>query len=367
MFEYCMTKVVEPKDVKWVAPDIIHMPINDETVPLKLYKGACDYLYHQIDIKQSTSKEIFKKVNVLWEQMKDIQLAKCNERPRELDNFNLNKETVAYLVTPDNNVVDIEDLKKMERLEEFKDIHQKFNLELSTIQTTRKFFQESKGGLFKFVCYNKNYDIENREYTPIVVLELNYEKSVYRVYTGILIYKDFLFVPSLYCLLEDVRLYDFIIHFDMPKYLEQAEEDSSALYDIYVAAKENPIEISVREVTNLFKKVGYKLEIDDLNALHPVDGIVDDDSNSMIQEFYNTFVDKTGETALDILQLNDFRKTFRYNKLTMLDMLGIMSKGYLTYSGSKITAEILGDIIIKMKNINNADKGQVKIIEDEKI
>lgn len=367
MFDYCMTKITQPKNIKWVAPNKILLEINDEDGLVKhtLLKGACEYLHNQIDIKQATSKEIYKKVGNLWEQLRDIQLSKCMERPRDIDQFSLDKDTVVYLTTPTDDVVDIEDLKTIDNLIEFKDIHQDFILELSTIKTTRKFFQESKGGLFKFVCYDKNYDIENREYTPIVIIEMNYEKSTYKVYTGILIYKTFTFVPSLYCLYDDNRLYDFIVHFDMNKCVEQAEMDSDALYECYENALQNPTEISVREVTAFFKAVGYKLELDDLNALHPVDGIIDDDCNKMIQDFYNTFIETTGETALDILQLSDFRKTFRYNKLTLLDMLNILSKGFLTYSGSKITTEILGDIVSKMKNINNADKGQVTIIESE--
>ena len=125
------------------------------------------------------------------------------------------------------------------------------------------------------------------------------------------------------------------------------------------------MEISVRELTSLFKKVGYKIELDSEDAIQPIANITDDESNQLIQNFYNTFRFTTGETALEILQLSEFRKTFRYNKITLLDALSIMSKEYLTYTGSKITAELLGDIVYKLYDAKSVDKIQVETIKHE--
>lgn len=46
-------------------------------------------------------------------------------------------------------------------------------------------------------------------------------------------------------------------------------------------------------------------------------------------------------------------------------MLGILSKEYLTYDGSKITAEILCDIVYKLMNNKNVDKLQVEYVRSD--
>lgn len=369
MFDNFITQCAQPNKVDWCGPNKIILDFGDVEgkYQYELLKGACDYLHKQIDIKLATSKEIYKKVNNLWGQLRDIQLERCLDRPQEYEQFSLVKNTVAYLTINNNVIVDINNFKSEERLMEFKDKHKEFNLELTTRQNTLKFVQDCKGGLWKFICYDKNTSVEQNEYTPIVILEMNFEKSLYRVYSGILIYKSFTIIPSLICNLDSDKLTDYIMNFDMGYFMEDAKSRAADLYQKYNEVMNSPIEISARELTSLFKSIGYKLELDDLDKVVEVGNMVDEDSNKQVQDFYNTFQFTTGETALDILKLSEFRKTFRYNKMTLLDVLHILSKEYLTYDGGKITVEVLGDIVYKLFDTKNVDRMQVKLLKNDQI
>ena len=57
---------------------------------------------------------------------------------------------------------------------------------------------------------------------------------------------------------------------------------------------------------------------------------------------------------------------FRYNELTLLDLLSILSKEYLNYEGSKITADILNSIVFNLLDKQN-DKKQIESIKNEVI
>lgn len=367
MFDNFVTKCTKPAKVEWVAPNKMKLDMGDDDgfKTFELLKGAETYIHKQIDIKLPTSKELYKKAEELWRQLRDKQLDKCMDRPRDIEQFNLEKDTVVYLTNNAGEIVDIADLQTIERLEEFKDKHEQFVIDITTLNTTKKFFQDGKNGLIKFVCYDTNANVEGNDYTPVVIIELNNEKSSYKVYSGILVYKDFTFMPSVSCDLDTDSLYDFINRFNMKELVEYSTERAPELYESYLKFKENPYEISARELTALLKKVGYKFEFDSLDKIEPIENLIDEENNKKIQDFYNTFTFTTSETAYDILKLSDFRKTFRYNKITLLETLGILSKEYLTYEGSKITAEILGDIVYKLYDTNSIDKAQVKLIETE--
>lgn len=367
MFDNYVTKFTKPTKVEWLSPSKMSLDLGDDA-GVKVYdllKGAETYIHGQIEIKLPTSKELYKKAEELWRQLRDKQLAKCMDRPREIEQFNLDKPTVIYLTNDSGEIVDMMDLLTEERVEEFKDKHHQFVLDMTTWQCTKKFFQDGKNGIVKFVCYDANADVEGADYTPIVIIEMNNIKSSYKVYSGILVFKDFTFMPSISCDLDTDSLYDFINRFNMKEFVEYSTERAPELYQSYMKFKENPYEISARELTALLKKVGYKFEFDSLDKIEPIENLVDEVSNKKIQDFYNTFTFKTSESAFDIMKLSDFRKTFRYNKVTLLETLGIFSKEYITYEGSKITAEILGDIVYKLYDTNNIDRAQVKLIEDE--
>lgn len=377
MFEMIATRCVQPKEAEWIKPNAVNLKVNedDSFVRYDLLKGAQDYLHKMVELKPSTSIEVFKKSDLIWRDLRDLQLHNAYDKPREVEQFSLTKPTVVYLVrddetnggnTADFSVVDMQDLKTEARVSEFEVAHEQFIVDLTTTTgSTNLLFGESKGGLVKFVIYDKNTDFENDEYIPSVIVEYNPNKSLYTAYTCLFIYKGFTFIPTVGAEICCNSLIDFILSFNLSALLDLAKERASETYESYKYFKNNPMEISVRELTSLFKKVGYKIELDSEDAIQPIANITDDESNQLIQNFYNTFRFTTGETALEILQLSEFRKTFRYNKITLLDALSIMSKEYLTYTGSKITAELLGDIVYKLYDAKSVDKIQVETIKHE--
>lgn len=360
MFDSVLTKCTGVKKGDWITPDEVQLDIGEEQdVRSTLLKGALNYLYNKVDLKYNTSKEVYKKSEDIWNELKNLQLDRIKN---DFNNsFTLNKDTVIYLLDNVNDVVDMEDLITEEEFKKFKDLHKQFTLELTTTNKTKKFFTDGKNGLIKFVCYRSDYDITQKEYTPVVILEMNTVKSDYTVYSGILIYKNFTFIPNASYLVHSDSLISFIKFFDMDKYLDYSDEDSGRLYDLYTQF--TPIEISARELTTLVKKAGYKLEVDKMTgSLLPIEKMNDEVNSEKVADFYNTFKQ---ESALDILSLNEFKKTFRYNELTLEDLLQIFSKEYLQYDGSKITVKLLGDLVYRLIDLKNTDKVQTDTIIDE--
>lgn len=367
MLENILTQYVQPKTVEWVSPTKINLDLGDEKglQSYELQKGASTFLHKTIDIKLSTSKDLYKKEQNIWKNLIDCRLSKCADNPNPNEVFTFDKPTLLYLITNNNELVDIVDFANEELLEEFKTKHKKLVLDISTTEKTDKWFQDSKNGLIKLVMYKHGTNLPEQEYTPIIVLELNNEQSTYKVYEGIFMYNTFTFLPSLSCDIEAKRLSEFINFVTLDESLERATEQAPELYESYLSFQNNPVEISARELVSLLKKVGCKLELDDLDKLHPIEAISDEENNLKLQNFFNTFTFTTGETAMEILQLSELKKTFRYNKITLLDALAIISKEYLTYDGSKITVDLLGDIIYKLYDSRNVDKVQAESIKNE--
>lgn len=366
LFSNAITNILEPKAVTWSAPSRIDLKLDDEnTLTFELLKGAIEYLHKKIDIKLATSKELYKKSDDIWRQLRDRQLEKCIDGVREEEQFSLTKPTVLYLSLAQGEIADIQDFKSEDKVEDFKDKHQKFVIDFTTNTNANKWYQDGSNGLIKYIFYDKNTDFDKDIYIPILLVEMNHQKSTYKVYTGILLYKSFTVLPSLSCDLDCDRLTDFILHFDMEGMLEHSKEKAEELYNAYNKFVQNPVEISVREVTTLLKKVGYEVKIFNDEQIYPLEKFSDENNNQRVQDFYNKFIFVTGENVSDLMKLSDFRKTFRYNKLTILDILEILSKEYLTYDGAKITAEVLGDIVYKLYDTNKTDKAQVLTIEKE--
>jgi hypothetical protein len=364
-----LTSCTRPISVEWASPTKMYLELEEgeKMVAFELQKGAIQYIHKQINIKESTSKEVYKKAENIWNQLRDKQLADCLDRARDDEKFELAKSSVVYLTTESGDIVDIVDLQKEERVASLEDLNQKFNLELTTTTNTRKFFEEGNGGLNKWILYSKDSSIDTDPHTPVIVLELNHQKSKYRVYTGILVFSRYTLIPSLSCEMECDSYYEFLTRFDTNEFLKYAQEQAEELYAMYQNFVEHPVEVSAREMTTILKKVGYKIELDyDSDKIKPIENLSDETNNSIIQEYYNTFRFKTNESASDILRLSDFRKTFRYNKTTLLELLGILTKEYLSYNKSNITVQVLGDIVYKLTNSSLADKSQVQQIESEK-
>lgn len=369
MFESMLIKIIKPKEITWNRPKSIYLRTDEDVqkpheYEYLIYKGADNFLHKQLDIKPSTSKEVFKKSEDIWKQLKDIQLTKAADNSDERYRFSLDKESIVYLIDDYKNLIDVFDVRDKENLKEFKDKLEKFTLDITTNTKTSKFFTDGKNGLIKLICYDAKADLPKQDYTPVVLIEYNNEKSQYKVFTGILIYETFTFVPSISSYIEADRLSDFIKVVDIDEALKYSTETGLDLYNSYKSFEENPVEISARELISLLKKVGYKLELKTDDQLDVIENISDEVSNTKIQNFFNTFTLTTGETAHDILSLSELKKIFRYNKLTLLEVLSILSKEYLTYDGSKITADLLGSLVFNLYDKQN-DKRQAESIKKE--
>lgn len=367
MFESMLTKVIRPKEVSWTSPKYMYIKLTAEDEKYDTYdilKGADIFLHKQLDLKPSTSKEVFKKSENIWLDLKNTQLKKAEENPDLRKVFSLTKPEVLYLVDDYKNIVDVFDARDEESITEFENHLEKFTLDITTQEKTDKFFTDGKGGLIKLVFYKHGTDLTKEDYTPVVLLEYNNEKSQYKVYTGILIYNTFTFIPSISTYYDADKLSDFIKGFDVEEVLNYSTENAEELYKSYNQFKDNSVEISARELISLLKKVGYKLELKTDDQLDAIEAIQDSESNQKIQEFFNTFTLTTGETAYDILALSELKKIFRYNKLTLLEVLAILSKEYLTYDGSKITADVLSSIVFNLYDKQN-DKRQAESIKHE--
>ena len=99
MFDALITKCVTPKTATWDAPTKMTLDLGDENGPQTyiLQKGAVESLHTIIEVKVATSKEIFKKSEEMWKQLRDVQLDVAKDKMVEAQSFYLDKPTVAYL------------------------------------------------------------------------------------------------------------------------------------------------------------------------------------------------------------------------------------------------------------------------------
>lgn len=364
MFDSILGKVVKPEEVYWNEPKYINFVIDGEQKTSEIYKGADIFLHKKLDIKPGTSKEVYKKSQDIWKNLRDCQLSKLKDNPDSRDYFALDKDSLVYILDNRDDLIDVFDAYNLEGVQKFKDSLEKFIIDITTIEKTKKFFADGKGDIIKLICYDSSADLPNEEYTPIVLFEMSNKKSEYKVYTGILIFKTFTFIPSMGEYLNCDCYSDLIKMIDLSVALDYSKSKALDLYDAYKSFQQNPVEVSARELISLLKKVGYKLELLEDNSLNSISAIDDEESNKKIQNFFNTFKFTTGESAYDILALTELKKIFRYNKLTLLDTLSILSKEYLSYEGGKITADILSGIVYNLYDKQN-DKRQSESIKNE--
>lgn len=365
MFESMIGKIAKFKEVSWKSPKYLSMTLdNDEKVEAELYKGASSFLHKEIDIKPGTSKEVYRKSESIWRELRDCQLERVKDNPNPNSAFWLDKPNLVYMLDPYNNVIDIYNPPDDESYKKVEDSLEKFKIDITTTEKTKKFFTDGSYGMVKLVCYDSNADIVNEPYTPVVFMEFNNIKSTYTVYTGILLYKNFTFIPSIGAYSDWDSYIGFILNFDLGKALDYSKENAENLYQDYLQFEKSDLEISVRELLSILKKVGYKLELKDDNQLDVISKMNDTENSEKIAQFFNTFSLTTGETAYDILALSELKKMFRYNELTILDVITILSKEYLNYEGSKITTEILCSLIYKLYDKKD-DWRQIESIKKE--
>lgn len=364
MFDSILGKIVKPNQVFWDSPKYINLIVDDNSEVLEVFKGADTFIHKKLGIKPSTSKEIYKKSESIWKELRDCQLSKLKDNPDSREYFSLDKESLVYITDDQHNLIDVFDAYNMEYVEQFKQSLERFIIDITTIEKTKKFFADSKGDIVKLICYDADADLPNEEFTPIVMFEISNKKCIYKVYTGILIFKTFTFIPSIGEYLNCNCYSDLIKMIDLDTALQYSTDHAADLYEAYKTFQKSPVEVSARELISLLKKVGYKLELLDDNSLDSIAAMDNEEGNKKIQDFFNTFKFTTGESAYDILALTELKKIFRYNKLTLLDTLSILSKEYLNYEGGKITADILSGIVYNLYDKQN-DKRQCESIRNE--
>lgn len=344
MFDLLSARVVDNEKVVLNRPDELYIQIKgeDKASFFNIEKGANKFLYKELGLSSSASKEIFKIDENIWRNLINFLIEPKDGIPSP---FNFNKENVRYISDSVNNLIDMT-ICNDESCEVLKEKMDKFIMEVSSIEHTKKFYIEGTGGLIKLVIYRADADISGADYTPVVILEINNKKAEYFIYTGILVYKNFItFIPSMNPVSSYKSYIDFVMNVNILGTLELSESSANDLYNAYLEFKSGHIEISARELIRILSKVGCKLELKEDLSLDDIDKLKDEESNTAIKNFFNSFKMSTGETAEDILNLSEVKKIFRYNKLTIVDLLEILSKEYLQDDGAKITAQILSDLV----------------------
>ncbi len=355
MFDLLSAKSLDKESVELIRPnEIIIAEKDDEKGRIyTIEKGANKYLYKQLGVTASLSKELFKINKDFWKNVIDYQL---EDKDGKRAPFKFEDDNVRYLVDNNYSLIDMT-IMSDDYFDDFKSKLDMFMMEVNSLEHTRKFYVEGNGGLVKLVLYRADANIAEDTYTPVVILEVNNKKAEYSIYTGILIYKSFTFIPSMNPVATYQSYIDFVWGLNILGTLELSENSAEELYNSYLDFKSGHIEISARELIRILNKVGYKLELKEDMSLDDIDKLQDEESNMTIKNFFNSFKMSTGETAEDILNLSEVKKIFRYNNLTIVDLLEILSKEYLKDDGAKITAQILSDLVFGLytKKIDNID------------
>lgn len=348
MFDSLMIKIQQLEGVKLETPQNIMINVDSDYRLVELYKGAIDYIHKELGVKLSTSKDLYKINKQMWNSLIEFLVEKSSEEKSSFDCFSFNSPYLYYLVDNNYNVVDVVKFTDGEQLDIFKNKLEQYIADVTTVDRTRKFYADSKDGTVKLVCYDSKDDIVEQDYTPVVIVEYNSNKSIYKVYTGILVYRTFTFIPSVGLYGDYDRVHQLIVNFDIMEALNHAKECGPELYELYQNFEKDNEQISVRELMRLLDKFGYRLQLQNDDSIGTIENISDEESVVDIVDFFNTFVGTTGETALDVIRLPELQKIFKYNKLTFMTLLHIISKEYLTFEGSKIKMDDIINIIFKL-------------------
>lgn len=351
-----LIKKIKPNKVVWRRPDRLTIELDeDNIVESELYKGALEDIHKTLGFKIPTSKDVYKLNHDIWNELRDYTISELENNTNK--KFDLNN--IYYLMDDSYNVVDVTTFDNLEDEVKFDECLKKYTADITTFERTRKFYSDCKDGTVKLVCYDSNDDITTKDYVPVVILEFNTEKAVYKVYTGILVYTNFTFIPNVGTYGEYNNIKSVILHLDISKVLQFAKESALDLYNQYLEFVKDNEEISVRELMRLLDKFGYKLQLNTSDNIDDISNITDETAVKEIQDFFNTFSIVTGETALDVIKLPELQKIFKYNNLTFVQLLHILSKEYLTFEGSKIRMDDIINIVFKLfsksTDTNNVD------------
>ena len=363
MFDTFMVKALEHDDVVFSEPHLLTITNKEDVKDYSILKGAENYIYKRLKLRPATSNKINKQIwnDLIRDRLEfaETNYSKVTEQFVKDDNY------LMYLVDESYNLVDLYNCYGSEEdKQQFLDKLKQFKFLITTSDMFGKTFCDGKDGIGKFIFYRKDADLVEDDYTPVVFVEMNHKSSTYNVYSGIYMYKESLYIPTLQTLLSCDSFSDFVKHLDIDNFLDLSEKSGQQIYDNYREYEKNCDEISVREVVNVLKTIGYKLKLADDDNIAEIDNMTDEDNSMRLQEFFNTFRFTTGESAVAILSLSEIQKIFRYNKLTVIDLLKILSKEYLTYDGCKVTAGLLASYAFPMYG-SKTDKQQVTTIQNE--
>lgn len=367
MFDLLLAKLVDKKDVTLTKYDEISILEEGEQKPVvyTIEKGANKYLYKQLGISASTSKDVYKASERIW---KDLIQNQVEDKDGKRSPFKFEDENVRYVVDNNYSLIDMTVLSE-DYYEDLKNKLELFSMEVNSLEHTSKFYREGLGGLVKLVLYRTKKDgepsIEKEDYTPVVILEVNNKRAEYSVYTGILIYRNsnLTFIPSMNPVITHQSYIDFIMSLNILGTLELSETKAQDLYNAYLDFKSGHMEISARELIRILNRVGCKFELKEDMSLDDIEKLKDEESNRIIKDFFNSFRLTTGETAEDILNLSEIKKIFKYNKLTIVDLLEMLSKEYLA-DDTKITAQILSDLVFGLYTKKTDSVDAKGIIDD---
>lgn len=362
MFDLLNARTLEKEEVTLNRPSEITILEKGAEKPViyAIEKGANKFLYKQLGVSFSTSKEVFKLDEEIWKSIIKHQL---EDRDGKKAPFKFEDENVRYVVDNNYSLIDMTVMSN-DYYENLKSKLETFIMEVSSIEHTKKFYVEGAGGLIKLVLYRADANIVEDDYTPVVILEVNNKKAEYSVYTGILIYSSFTFIPSMNPVVTYQSYIDFVMGVNILGTLELSENNAEGLYNAYLDFKSGHVEISARELIRILNRVGYKLELKEDMSLDDIEKLRDEEANTTIKNFFNSFKMTTGETAEDILNLSEVKKIFKYNKLTIVDLLEILSKEYLKDDGAKITAQILSDLVFGLYTKRTDSVDAKGIIDD---
>lgn len=362
MFDLLNAKTVEKEEVILNRPNEITILEQGAEKPViyAIEKGANKFMYKQLGLSFSTSKEVFKLNEEIWKTLINNQL---EDKDGKKSPFKFEDDKVRYLIDNNYSLIDMTVMSD-DYYDNLKEKLDTFSMEVNSLEHTRKFYVEGTGGLIKLVVYRADAKIDKDDYTPVIILEINNKKAEYSVYTGILIYNSFTFIPSMNPVVTYQSYIDFIMGVNILGTLELSENNAEGLYHAYLDFKTGHVEISARELIRILNKVGYKLELKEDMSLDDIEKLRDEEANTTIKNFFNSFKMTTGETAEDILNLSEVKKIFKYNKLTIVDLLEILSKEYLKDDGAKITAQVLSDLVFGLYTKRTDSVDAKGIIDD---
>ena len=157
MFDLLHTKILSGGKVVLRRPNELLIQVSDDEKPsfYILEKGASKYLYKQIGVSASTSKEVFQISEEHWNSIIEYLTQPSTDNPKP---FTLNDSNVRYIVDEMGSLIDMTVVND-ETCKAIQDEMDTFLMEVSSTEHTKKFYVEGSGGLIKLVLYREDANI----------------------------------------------------------------------------------------------------------------------------------------------------------------------------------------------------------------